>query len=100
MNTGCQEGLQLRRRFERALREWGWFDAYERAIEILPVAPQKVGEFQNQVKNAESELVKARSAYAKHMAHCLVCSRGLVLPNAISIVLAKLKKVSEESVGT
>jgi hypothetical protein len=46
MNTGCQEGLQFRRRFESALKEWGWLDAYERAVEILPVGFQRVAEFQ------------------------------------------------------
>lgn len=79
-----------------ALREWGWFDAYERAVEILPVGLQRVAEFQRQVKAAESALAKARYAYAEHMGHCLVCSRGLVAPDAISIVREKLNKVSEE----
>lgn len=97
MNTGCQDGLQLRRRFESALREWGWFDACERAVEILPVGLQRVAEFQRQVKNVESELAKARYEYARHMGHCLVCSRGLVAPDAVSVVREKLKKMSEES---
>lgn len=97
MNTGCQEGLELRRRFETALREWGWFDAYERAVEILPVGLQRVAEFQRQVKNAESEVARTRYEYAHHMGHCLVCSRGLVAPDAVSVIREKLKKVSEES---
>lgn len=97
MNTGCREGLELRARFESALREWGWFDAYERAVEVLPVGPQRVAEFQKQVHNAESELARARYAYAEHMGHCLVCSRALIVPEAISVVREKLKKVSEES---
>lgn len=97
MNTGCPEGLQLRRRFESALREWGWFDAYERAVEILPLGLQRVAEFQRQVKNAESELARARYAYSEHMGHCVSCSRDLIVPDAISIVREKLNKVSEES---
>jgi hypothetical protein len=70
MNSGCEEGLRLRRRFESELKEWGWFDAYERAVEIMPVGLPKVHEFERQVKNAESALVKARYAYTEHMAHC------------------------------
>lgn len=100
MNTGCQDGIRLRSCFEGALREWGYFDAYERAIENLLGALHRVGEFQMQVKNAKSELIKTRSTYADHMAHCLVCSRSLVLPEAISTVHEKLKKVSDGSVST
>ena len=49
MNSGCEEGLRLRRRFETELKEWGWFDAYEKAVEIMPVGLPKVHEFQRQV---------------------------------------------------
>ena len=100
MNTGCQEGLRLRRRFEEELRQWGLFDAYRRAVEILPVGLQKAAEFQAQVKIVESTLFKARYAYVEHMARCLVCSNSLVLPDAISIVRKKLTKLSEESDDT
>src|SRR5258708_7033521 len=31
MNRDCKQGLQLRLHFEHALKEWGWFDAYEKA---------------------------------------------------------------------
>jgi hypothetical protein len=99
MNSGCEEGLRLRRRFETELKEWGWFDAYEKAVEIMPVGLPKVHEFERQVKNAESALVKARYAYADHMAHCLVCSRRLVVSDAISIIHEKLKE-SNEATGT
>lgn len=58
---------------------------------------KRVAEFQKQVKNAESQLARARYAYAEHMGRCLVCSRGLVAPDAISIVREKLNKVPEES---
>lgn len=97
MNTGCEDGLHLRRRFEQNLREWGWFDAYERAVEIMPLGLPRVHEFQRQLRNAESVLFKARYAYAEHMAHCMVCSRNLVVPNAVSIVHDKLKKLSEDN---
>jgi len=33
MSRDCQKGLQLRLHFEHALREWGRFDAYERALD-------------------------------------------------------------------
>ena len=38
-----------------------------------------------------------RSAYAEHMAHCLVCSRRLVTPDAVARLYEKLKRASEES---
>lgn len=97
MNTSCQEGLRLRRRFEKELKQWGLFDAYERAVEILPVGLQRAAEFQKEVKNAESALFKARYMYVEHMARCLECSKVLVVPNAVSIVCEKLRKLSEES---
>ena len=60
MNSDCAEGLQLRRHFEKELKEWGWFDAFEKAVENIPVGLSKVSEFQAQVKSAESALFKAR----------------------------------------
>ena len=94
MNSDCREGLILRWHFESELREWGWFDAFEKAVEIMPVGPPKVHEFQNQVRNSESALVKARYAYTDHMAHCIVCSRRLVVPDAIETIHEKLKSAS------
>lgn len=97
MNTDCEEGLRLRRRFEEDLKEWGWFDAYEKAVEIMPVGLPKVHEFQMEVRNAQSALFKARYAYSEHMAHCIVCSRRLVIPNAISAIHKKLKESIEST---
>ena len=97
MNTDCQEGLRLRRLFERDLREWGWFDAYEKAVEIMPVGLPKIHEFERQVKNAESALFKARYAYTQHMAHCLTCSGRLVMPDAVSIIHEKLRILSDDN---
>lgn len=99
MNRDCREGLRLRGRFEDELRQWGWFDAFERAIEIIPVGLTKIHEFQRQVKSAESSLFKARHAYADHMAHCLVCSRRLVAHDAISQIQEKLRCESEGTAG-
>jgi hypothetical protein len=99
MNTGCEEGLRLRRRFEKNLIEWGWFDAYERAVEIMPVGFPKVHEFQKQARHAESVFFKARHAYVEHMAHCLTCSGRLVMHDAISIIQERLNRVREESTG-
>jgi hypothetical protein len=99
MNTGCEEGLRLLGLFEKDLREWGWFDAFERAVEIMPLGLPKIHEFQRQVKNAESALFKARYAYSEHMAHCLVCSKGLAVPDAILIIRDKLTSVPEASKG-
>jgi hypothetical protein len=42
-------------------------------------------------------LYKTRSAYALHMAHCLVCSRRLITTDAVATINEKLKKASEES---
>src|ERR1700719_3999188 len=92
MNTDCEEGLSLRRQFEFRLKEWGWFDAYERALEIMPVGLRKVHEFQQEAKEAQSELVKSRHAYVQHMAHCLVCSGKLIVPDAVATIRTKLKK--------
>lgn len=96
MNRDCKEGLRLRRHFEHELRHWGWFDAFERAVEIMPLGPAKVDEFQAQVKNALSELSKARYAYSDHMAHCMVCSRRLVDPEAISRINERLEFASSK----
>jgi len=92
MNRGCADGLRLRKRFEHELKEWGWFDAFEKAIEIMPVGLPKINAFQMQVRNAQSALFKSRHAYAEHMAYCLVCSRRLVEPDAISIIHERLKE--------
>lgn len=95
MNKNCEEGLRLRRRFELELKEWGWFDACEKAVEIMPIGLPKVFEFQREVKNAESALFKARHAFAEHMAHCIVCSRRLITADAISVIHDKLKESNE-----
>jgi hypothetical protein len=92
MNTGCHDGVRLRKSFERDLLGWGWFEAYEKAVEIIPVGFPKVLEFQKQVRKAESSLFKSRHAYSEHMAHCLMCSRRLVVPDALSIIHEKLKQ--------
>jgi len=46
MNSDCPEGLRLRLHFEHTLKEWRWFNAYERALELLPVGIPQVHEFQ------------------------------------------------------
>lgn len=94
MNRDCREGLRLRNNFENELRRWGWFAACEKAAEIMPLGPEKVREFQIEVWNAESDLYKARSAYALHMAHCLVCSRTLVDSEALLTIHQKLDKAA------
>src|ERR1700675_4244843 len=94
MNTDCEEGLSLRKQFEFRLKEWGWFDAYERALEIMPVGSRKVHEFQQEAREANSELVKSLHAYVQHMANCLVCSGKLIVPDAGPTIRAKLKKSS------
>jgi hypothetical protein len=96
MNTDCEEGLSIRRHFEFRLKQWGWFDAYERALEIMPVGLRKVHEFQQEAREAHSELVKFRHAYVQHMAHCLVCSGKLIVPDAVQTIRAKLKKSSSQ----
>lgn len=99
MNRDCQEGLRLRKRFEKALKEWGWFDACERAVEIMPVGLPTIHELKKKVMNAESALFKARFAYAEHTAYCVVCSRSLITPDAIEIIDEKLQAVSENLQG-
>jgi len=96
MYRDCQEGLRLRRRFDDELRKWGWFAACEKTIEIMPLGPESIREFQLQVWDGESMLFKARFAYAEHMAHCLVCSRRLITSDAVATIYEKLKKAPEE----
>ena len=91
MYTECEEGDRLCMLFESHLREWGWFDAFSMAIELIPVGLPKLSEFQKQEKLAESALYAARSAYVEHMAHCLICSRGLVAPGALTKIMEKLR---------
>ena len=91
MNSDCKEGDRLCLLFESHLREWGWFDAYSKAIELLPVGLPKLREFQKHLKLAESALYAARYAYVQHMAHCLTCSRGLVAPDTITKIMEKLR---------
>ena len=95
MNRDCEEGLRLRKRLEQGLLQWGWFDAFARAAEIMPVGLPQSLEFQRQARAAETLLYKARFAYVDHMANCVVCSRRLVEPNAISIIQEKLRSASE-----
>lgn len=90
MNSDCPEGLRLRLHFEHTLKEWGWFDAYERALELLPVGYSQVHEFQTEARHAQAELTAARNFYVEHMSKCLVCSRRLVTPDALVTIRAKL----------
>lgn len=106
MHVDCEEGVRLCLLFEKHLREWGWFDAYSKALELMPVGFPKVGEFNKQVKLAESELFAARHAYVNHLSQCLICSRGLVAPDAIAKITEILRRSesapceSEKEVGT
>ena len=90
MNRDCKQGLQLRLHFEFTLKEWGWFDAYERALKLMPVGPLQVHEFQQEANHAHAELLKTRHAYVEHMAECLVCSRRLVGSDAVVNIREKL----------
>ncbi len=92
MNSDCPEGLRLRLHFEHTLKEWGWFDAYERALELLPVGLSRVHEFQIEARHAQTELTKARNFYVEHMSRCLLCSRRLIAPDALVTVREKLDK--------
>lgn len=91
MNRDCEQGLRLRLHFEHTLKEWGWFDAYERALELIPVGLPHVHVFQKEARHAHSELIKSRQAYVDHMASCLVCSRRLVTPDAVTSIRERLK---------
>jgi hypothetical protein len=90
MNRDCKQGLRLRLHFEHSLKEWGWFDAYEQALELMPVGPPQVHEFQQEASHARSELVKTRHAYVEHMSSCLVCSRRLIMSDAVVAIREKL----------
>jgi hypothetical protein len=90
MNSDCKDGLRLRLQFECALKEWGWFDAYERALELLPVGPPQVHEFQVEARQAHAELLRTRHAYVEHMASCMACSRRLVTSDALVTIREKL----------
>jgi hypothetical protein len=91
MNRDCEKGLRLRLHFEHTLKEWGWFDAYERALGLIPIGPPQVHEFQKEANHALSELNKVRYAYVEHMARCVVCSRGLITSDAVIAIREKLK---------
>lgn len=91
MNRDCKDGLRLRLRFEHTLKEWGWFDVYERALELMPVEPLQLSEFQREARHANSELAKTRHEYIQHMARCLVCSKRLVTADALVTIREKLK---------
>jgi len=90
MNLDCEKGLELRLRFEHALKEWGWFDAYERALELMPVGPPQVHAFQVEAKHAQSELHRARHTYVEHMSQCLACSKRLIVPDAVHTIRQRL----------
>jgi hypothetical protein len=91
MNRDCEKGLQLRLHFEHALKEWGWFDAYERALGLMPVGPPQVHTFHIEARQAQSELFKVRHAYVEHMSECLACSRRLIAPDAVDSIRERLK---------
>ena len=90
MNRDCETGLRLRLHFEHRLKEWGWFDAYERALELMPVDISQVHEFQVEARHAQAELHKARHAYVEHMTECLACSRRLITSDALVTIREKL----------
>ena len=91
MNRDCEKGLQLRLYFEHALKEWGWFDAYEQALEIMPVGPTQVHSFHIEARHAQAELNRARRAYVEHMSECLTCSGRLITPDAVDPIRQRLK---------
>lgn len=97
MNRDCKQGLRLRLHFEHTLKEWGWFDAYERALELIPVGMPHVHEFQKEAHHAHSALIKSRQAYVEHMAHCLDCSRRLVTSDALATIREKLNNSDSQS---
>jgi len=65
---------------------------------MMPVGHEKIREFQLEVWGAESALHKARSAYAIHVAHCLVCSRTLIDADAVLAIHEKLDRAADSSV--
>ncbi len=86
MFTECEEGDRLCLLFESHLREWGWFDAFSKAIELIPVGLPKLSEFQKQEKLAESALYAARHACVEHITHCLICG-GLRASGAVTKIM-------------
>lgn len=90
MNRDCKDGLRLRLHFEHTLKEWGWLDAYERALELMPVGTQRISEFQKETHHANSELINARHNYVEHMTNCLICSRRLITSDALETIREKL----------
>jgi hypothetical protein len=90
MNRDCAQGLRLRLHFEHTLKEWGWFDAYERALELMPVGLPQIHDFQKEARLAHSELLKTRHEYVEHMAHCLACSSRLVTSDAMITIRKSL----------
>lgn len=96
MNRDCKEGLRLRLHYEHNLKEWGWFDAYEKALEIMPVGPAHLHDFMIEAHHAQSEMIQSRHAYVQHMAGCLVCSRRIVASDALIAIREKLNEIRHQ----
>ena len=86
MNRDCAEGFRLRKRFEKELKKWGWFDAFTKAVELMHVGPAQVDDFQAHASKAQSELSNARFSYSDHISRCVKCSRRLITTDAIPII--------------
>lgn len=95
MNRDCTDGFRLRRQFETKLKRWGWFDAFEKAVELMPVGPAQAHEFQSQARRAQSELLNARFSYSDHIAHCVKCSRRLITPDAIPTIQERFESEND-----
>jgi hypothetical protein len=64
----------------------------------MPVGLLRIREFHAELGKAESALLKARHAYADHMALCLVCSRRVIEPDAIASIHEKLRNEAESRI--
>lgn len=97
MNDNCEEGLRLLQVLEHRVRRWALLDAYEKAVELMPFDPDRLREFQVQAWSAESASLKSRCIFAKHVSHCVVCSRVLLEPGALPSIRAEMDDAEEES---
>ena len=76
--TRCKEASALSWEFRKALNNLGVAEINWRVSKLIHLGPAKLNELSQSAKKAESEHVKARHAYADHIANCSACTEKIV----------------------